>query len=271
MLNKLAKGIKLLFGVDDEIELLKAIKRTMFYRYTKGYPCFYFEKPVRFKVDGITYCLPVKDCSVASLDMFDKNNPIRKAIEERFLRAPYGTYIDIGANMGAFSIPIAKRFPNVKVVAVEPIPWLAKSIKDTAKLNGLNNIHVEECAISSTTVKEINIPCTEDVHHTQTASLLNRKDYKKLINKYVKVKKIKIKTKKLDSLLVDYKDISLIKIDVEGKELDVLKSGKKLLMKYKPMIIFEAWDVGRFTHTYNFLRKFKYKTKKIDRCNYIAY
>lgn len=44
----------------------------------------------------------------------------------------------------------------------------------------------------------------------------------------------------LDSFQFD--KIDLIKIDVEGHELNVIKSGEQTILKYKPVILFECWD-----------------------------
>ena len=51
---------------------------------------------------------------------------------------------------------------------------------------------------------------------------------------------IDVSVKKLDDLtILNDENIALIKIDVDGHELDVLKSGKKTIMKHKPFIYFE--------------------------------
>ena len=53
------------------------------------------------------------------------------------------------------------------------------------------------------------------------------------------LKKTSFKTKKLDKICSKFKKIDFIKIDVDGHELDVLKSGKKTIKKHKPVIYFE--------------------------------
>ena len=54
-----------------------------------------------------------------------------------------------------------------------------------------------------------------------------------------KIKCASLKMKKLDQICSKFKNVNLIKIDVDGHELDVLKSGKKTIMKHKPFIYFE--------------------------------
>ena len=53
------------------------------------------------------------------------------------------------------------------------------------------------------------------------------------------LKKTSLKTTKLDQICSKFKNVDFIKIDVDGHELDVFKSGKKTILKYKPYIYFE--------------------------------
>ena len=65
-----------------------------------------------------------------------------------------------------------------------------------------------------------------------------------LIRKYdiknPEIQEIKVQVKTLDSIIPDTVKIDLIKIDVEGGELPVLKGAKKVILKNKPIIIFEC-------------------------------
>ena len=52
-------------------------------------------------------------------------------------------------------------------------------------------------------------------------------------------------SKKIGNLFKKNKtSVGLIKIDVDGYEIDVLKSGKKVIKKYKPIIYFEFAPKG---------------------------
>ena len=48
-----------------------------------------------------------------------------------------------------------------------------------------------------------------------------------------------MKIEKLDQICSKFRKIDFIKIDVDGYELDVLKSGKKSILKHRPFIYFE--------------------------------
>jgi FkbM family methyltransferase len=84
-----------------------------------------------------------------------------------------------------------------------------------------------------------------------------------------------------ETLLLDrldssnFKKVILIKLDVEGHELDVLKGSINTIIKNNyPLIIFEAFQRVEFKNkiskVFTFLKKFKYKIIRIN-SNCIAY
>jgi len=66
----------------------------------------------------------------------------------RFLDPPPGSVIlDVGANVGAFTIAAAKLFPNVTVVAVEPVEQVFKLLEANVAANDLHNVQMFNCAL----------------------------------------------------------------------------------------------------------------------------
>lgn len=62
-----------------------------------------------------------------------------------------GTVVDIGANVGIYSIYAATRLvPFGRVVAFEPNPACASKIRHNCALNGITNIEIRELAVAST-------------------------------------------------------------------------------------------------------------------------
>jgi FkbM family methyltransferase len=59
--------------------------------------------------------------------------------------------IDIGGNVGTFAIPLAKKFPFLKIYAFEPAKENFKNFKKNIALNGIPDgiIHVENLAVTS--------------------------------------------------------------------------------------------------------------------------
>ena len=79
---------------------------------------------------------------------------------------------------------------------------------------------------------------------------------------------------KIDDLKFN-KDISAMKIDVEGYDLDVLKGAEKTILKHKMPIIFECNNdekdhFPKIKIFEKFLKKINYKIySKIDKINYL--
>ncbi|SMF59474.1 methyltransferase, FkbM family [Alteromonadaceae bacterium Bs31] len=75
-----------------------------------------------------------------------------------------------------------------------------------------------------------------------------------------------IKVRPLDAIIRDWQEtlekpmnIGLIKVDVEGMELDVLKGARSIIEKYKPSLFLEAASQLQFRVLERFLSDFGYK------------
>lgn len=58
------------------------------------------------------------------------------------------SFVDIGANLGYFSVLVSKMNPKAMVYSYEPMPFLYASLKRNIKINGLSNIEAVQSAIS---------------------------------------------------------------------------------------------------------------------------
>ena len=139
--------------------------------------------------------------------------------------------IDIGANIGSVTLPLANIFKNSKIVSIEPTLYAFLKLKKNVSLNPdlKKRIKLENTFVSNQ--KKI----VKKVHSSW--NLLNI-EKKHRVHQGI-LKKTSLKTKKLDQICSKFKKIDFVKIDVDGYELDVLKSGKKIITKSKPIIYFE--------------------------------
>lgn len=150
-------------------------------------------------------------------------------------------FIDIGTNIGYYSILGAKFNPNINVIAFEPSEGPMVYACENIKINNLeNSIKVEPLALSNKTgeldfynVKNPKFPSIYNLsgEHNLTAS-------KEKLN-YTKVKAQAIvfdeyvKASQLDR-------IDLMKIDTEGSEYLILEGAQKVLENYRPIVICET-------------------------------
>lgn len=148
---------------------------------------------------------------------------------------PGTTAIDIGAHLGIFSVILARLVgPQGKVYSFEPTPFTYQVLKKTIRINKLEKIvKAEQYAVS-----ENNGETTFYVHDTSEISNANTS----VAHNDTGVKPIRVTTISLDSLLNnnDLKNLSFIKIDAEGAELEILKGAEEVIAKYKPYITLEV-------------------------------
>jgi len=138
--------------------------------------------------------------------------------------------IDIGAHKGEILSRLLKHSPIAKHIAFEPIPYLFEGLK--SKFG--NKAVIYPFALSDHAgVTEFNLVLDDPAY-----SGLKKRKYK---TDKPSIQTIQVVVKTLDELIpADSKKIDLIKIDVEGGEFDVLKGAEKLLLRDKPLLIFEC-------------------------------
>jgi hypothetical protein len=164
------------------------------------------------------------------------------ALSEGILRkhTGYGKVLDIGANLGSYCIPLAKKFPNLEFYAFEPQRIISYQLGTNIIINGLENVHVDRVALSD----EFDILNPVMPDYTVEGNIgafsideqVRNNDYECAS----KGKRETIETAELDGYI--FTDVKLIKIDVEGHELEVLLGAQDTIEQNNyPPIIFEAW------------------------------
>jgi FkbM family methyltransferase len=115
------------------------------------------------------------------------------------------------------------------VHAFEPQPTLAERVRNSAALNQLDGISVHEVLLSDKTGEGQLFVTRQSVH----ASLIPRES---------RAHSIRLRMVALDEFIRQegLPPPSLIKIDVEGAELQVFRGARKTLATHKPVVIFEA-------------------------------
>src|ERR1035437_3567146 len=79
---------------------------------------------------------------------------------------PGDTVIDVGANVGALTVAMAKLVgPNGRVIAFEPQPETAALLERNAAQNGLDNVEIHRCATGDKHRVVIAMPILAEVGH----------------------------------------------------------------------------------------------------------
>ncbi len=149
-------------------------------------------------------------------------------------------FYDIGANVGFMSIEVATRHrDSVEVIAFEPIAALARSVLESARINGVDNVRVLPTMVGSATGQaKLFIPSCSG-----HASAVAREP-----GAYA----VTCPMTTLDELVGNgtLQPPNVIKIDVEGSELAVFRGASKVIERHAPTIIFEA-DVNMQRFSYS--------------------
>jgi FkbM family methyltransferase len=129
------------------------------------------------------------------------------------------TFVDVGANIGLYTLPAAAK--KARVVAVEPSARNRRRLEENLALNGLTSVKIEACALGE--IEGEMAFCDDDAlaHVEMTGN------------------GPKVPVRRLDAILPEG-EILLLKVDVEGFELAVFQ-GAEIAMRAErlPVILFE--------------------------------
>lgn len=128
--------------------------------------------------------------------------------------APNRTFIDVGANIGYFSLLAAKINKTAQIVAIEAFPSIYERLLNNIRLNGLSNIRAIEMAASDAT-GELELYYSGSANEGRTTSMPN----------IFGSAPISVKSSPLTAMLSekDFSSMRLMKIDVEGVEASVVR------------------------------------------------
>ena len=173
-----------------------------------------------------------------------------------------GTFVDVGANVGFIAVRAARSLGEEgRVVAIEPHPVRFEYLLRNVRGNELDNVTCVRCAVGahSGDVTLYDVDPTLGPRHLDASTQPGRG--------------LRFATilRSLDDVIDEHAvaaDISLIKIDVEGYELEVLR-GMSRVLAHRPRLVIEAMDAGRLADVQALL-PIGYMMRRIDPHSYLA-
>jgi FkbM family methyltransferase len=152
----------------------------------------------------------------------DKMNAVFRLLK------PSATFIDVGGNVGDYSLLAARIIGDTgRVICFEPEPTNCHWIERSIELNGYRNISLYALALSDANGEASLYLGTQCGFH----SLLKDQPERQ-------AGVIQVKTRTLDSVLheIGWGTVDMMKIDVEGAELQVLR-GARGTLEMNPQVI----------------------------------
>lgn len=128
-------------------------------------------------------------------------------------------FYDVGANAGFFTV-LAGRLvgPRGKVLAFEPVPESAEAVREQIALNGLSWCQVILLAVGARSEKRT-------LSYEPASPSQGRLGPKQVPNEV----EIAVETMALDHFVVDHPFPDVVKVDVEGGEVDVLVGASSIV------------------------------------------
>lgn len=153
---------------------------------------------------------------------------------------PDDVFIDVGANVGVFTLMAAKRLVDGQIHAFEPFKTNLNRLRANLSLNQFRNVVVNATALSNISsnrdlfISAVN--ASGGIRNTGLASFYVGKQ------EISHSKKVSVSTITLDEYVQrsGLEKLDVIKIDVEGAEMDVLEGGLESLRKFRPIILMEV-------------------------------
>ena len=146
---------------------------------------------------------------------------------------PDGVFLDIGANVGLHTLAAARHVAagGGAVVAFEPHPRNFETLTHNIACNGLRHVAAHNVGLA----EAADVLTCRGPARGGNWSLASRGEYS-----------FEVRLVPLDDFLDDHPlpRLDLIKIDVEGAEVRVLRGARRTIARYRPTIVFEvcpAW------------------------------
>ena len=156
------------------------------------------------------------------------------SIEMAKIIAGSSAYLDIGANAGYWTIPLAKIFPHA--IAFEPDPLVRERLLRNVALNELKDLTVSEFAVSdSSGTARLAVRRALDNSGALNDGLGSLVNFDSHLESTLEVPTTTLDLYLYNSSLV----VRLIKIDVEGAEDLVLRGARSLLEHHRPIVVSE--------------------------------
>jgi len=180
--------------------------------------------------------------------------------------SPGSIFFDIGANVGWFTLFASKIVgPLGQIYSFEPSPDVYARLSENVR--DLKNVHTFQYGIGN---KDGELEFASQGDSSAASFVEAVTEINKNYHPDTPIRKPCVEIRKLDSLLSQVKRPDLVKIDVEGFELEVLKGASNLLSQ-RPVLIVEIHPPqlklsdGSEMEIFHLLESFGYSCDVIDR------
>lgn len=148
---------------------------------------------------------------------------------------PERDVIDVGANIGFYSVAAAKKLTTGRVLAIEPTVGACERLNHNIKLNGVENKVVVFQGVALDKSRETSVNFVRGMEeYSSVGSLIHH------ATSGQEVESIAVSGASIDDLVRDNRlTPALVKIDTEGAEHLVLQGARQTIENFRPIVIAE--------------------------------
>jgi FkbM family methyltransferase len=168
---------------------------------------------------------------------------------------PGTVVVDIGANVGIFTVPLANAVGTAGAVwAFEPLPENLDRLQGNVIENQLSNVTMFAAAASDS-------DGTVSFHVAGDSAYGSTRDVK---NGWATSRVLTVPATRLDTEWSARGTplVSVIKIDVEGAELAVLRGSREVIRRCRPVLLLEAADADELAEIEKYLLQLNYERRE---------
>jgi len=233
---------------------------------------FIYSKLFGRKLFEFSFLIPVNGVRSFLAFLFEKPENFVPDWFKKINFSNSGVFVDVGSNLGFFSVYYTYKTGR-ESFAFEINPYTAKLLSQAIKESKYHDkIKIISCGLSDSD-KELLIFFDSKYSPLTTASEASKSLMEKTHGANFS-NSVFGRVKRLDYFLTKnfmHKKINLIKIDVEGMEIQVITGALATIKKNMPLIIFESNISEQQEKLKKLLKKQDYRIKALNQNNYIAH
>jgi FkbM family methyltransferase len=238
--------------------------------------------------DSFAAGLQKYDCRYGSMFALPSDNVISKSLRvygewaehELSILRPFisagSIVIDVGANIGTHTLPFSRWVRSGRVIAIEAQPAICEVLRLNCRQNGCSNVSVVNAICSDRRGNaEFEADYTDENNFGGVSFAAAPPDARlavfRWLDRFRHRHATSIPVIPLDDLC--RAQVALIKLDIEGMELDALRGAHQLIARHQPVIFFEQNSTARLHETHDYLtgagyRLFWLETQPFNRSNF---
>ena len=141
-----------------------------------------------------------------------------------------GTFVDVGAHVGKYTVQVAKHHPESMVIALEPNPENFRALEKNVKENRLSNVKLYNLAAWNRKCILKLYTGDKGGHHSVKREFGRGYDI--------------VQATTLDDIVRDagVERVDVVKVDVEGAEAEVVEGALEIIRRHHPKLVIEIFD-----------------------------